>query len=113
MKVIVVGAGISGLYCADKLTGAKKSCLVLEQSNRIGGRMSTYQFKLNNHDYLYEAGGLRINQSHKYMLSLLKRLHLDQFLVPKTVCCMIIDKPNSLHMGINGCGSNESKSAFF
>ncbi|KAM3516660.1 hypothetical protein NHJ13051_009698 [Beauveria bassiana] len=42
--VIVVGAGVSGLYAAYKLQQSGISCIVLEASGRVGGPTST-----NNH----------------------------------------------------------------
>ncbi|EST36958.1 hypothetical protein N566_15610 [Streptomycetaceae bacterium MP113-05] len=39
--VIVVGAGVAGLACAGDLTAAGRSVLVLEASDRSGGRMRT------------------------------------------------------------------------
>lgn len=39
--VIVVGAGVAGLACASDLTAMGRSVLVLEASDRVGGRMRT------------------------------------------------------------------------
>ncbi len=39
--IIIIGAGISGLTAAVKLREAGKSCLVLEKSRGLGGRMAT------------------------------------------------------------------------
>ncbi|KAK9897234.1 amine oxidase [Cystobasidium minutum MCA 4210] len=41
-KVIVIGAGVSGLSCASELVNAGHPVLVLEARDRIGGRAHTY-----------------------------------------------------------------------
>ncbi|MEO7143186.1 MAG: FAD-dependent oxidoreductase, partial [Bryobacteraceae bacterium] len=43
VDVAIVGAGLAGLCCARRLTEAGVSCLVLEASDGIGGRMRTDQ----------------------------------------------------------------------
>ena len=48
--VIIIGAGISGLNCANKLTKGGLTVLVIEKSDSIGGRIKTDiidGFKLN------------------------------------------------------------------
>lgn len=50
MDAIVVGGGIAGLCCAKQLQSQGKSCVVLEASDRIGGRIATDEidgFKLD------------------------------------------------------------------
>lgn len=47
MDVIVVGAGIAGLVCANALQRAGKSVRVLEARGRVGGRISSYALAPN------------------------------------------------------------------
>lgn len=58
--VIIVGAGLSGLFCATWLSDAGYRVKVLEASNRIGGRMWT----LNDLPGEPETGGAQIGQSY-------------------------------------------------
>ncbi len=66
---IVIGGGVSGLYCAMELSKTHH-VLLLEASGRLGGRIYTHQ------NPSYEIGAGRLHASHKYLLSLLKRFHL-------------------------------------
>ncbi len=51
----VIGAGPSGLACADVLTRASAPCRVLEQDADVGGMCRTIDF----HGYLFDLGGHR------------------------------------------------------
>jgi monoamine oxidase len=66
---IVIGGGVSGLYCAMELSKSH-DVLLLEASGRLGGRIYTHE------NPSYEIGAGRLHASHKYLLSLLKRFHL-------------------------------------
>jgi spermine oxidase len=47
-RVIVIGAGISGISCATKLIeNGFKNVQILEAENRIGGRVNTVPFASN------------------------------------------------------------------
>ncbi|MEO1038465.1 MAG: NAD(P)/FAD-dependent oxidoreductase [Pseudomonadota bacterium] len=58
--VIVLGAGLSGLHAALTLQGAGMDVLVLEASERIGGRMRT----LDDLPGAPEAGGAQVGRSY-------------------------------------------------
>ena len=43
-KVVIIGAGISGLSCAEKLS-VQCDVTILEARDRIGGRINTCRFE--------------------------------------------------------------------
>eukprot|EP00804_Cyclotella_cryptica_P019208 CCRYP_006114-RA/>CCRYP_006114-RA protein AED:0.02 eAED:0.02 QI:122/1/1/1/0.5/0.33/3/81/1174 len=49
-RVIVIGAGISGLACARELSERRHNVLVLEARNRIGGRLRTVDLMMERVD---------------------------------------------------------------
>jgi hypothetical protein len=71
--ICIIGGGISGLYTAYKLMNTNNKIIILEASNRFGGRVKTYTTK----DYLYECGAGRISEKHKLLMELIKELKLD------------------------------------
>lgn len=72
---IIVGGGIAGLYSAYLLLQKTRntSILLLERDTYLGGRVKT----IRTNDLTFEAGAGRFNQNHKLLLSLLKRLRID------------------------------------
>lgn len=52
IPVIVIGSGIAGLACADKLKKSGKNVLVLEARDRIGGRL----YSIKNEDETFDLG---------------------------------------------------------
>jgi len=74
---IIVGGGISGLFMAYKLSQTDNDVLLLESSNRLGGRLLT---KVEN-GVQFELGGARISSKHTKVLSLLKEFELDKDLI--------------------------------
>ena len=74
---IVVGGGISGLYMTYKLSQTGKSILLVESTNRLGGRILTTKEK----NMQFELGAARISSKHTKMMSLIKELDLQDDLI--------------------------------
>ncbi len=69
---IIIGGGVSGLYCAMKLSTSHK-VLLLEANDRLGGRIHTHK------NPQYEIGAGRLHTSHTHLLSLIQRFHLNTY----------------------------------
>jgi protoporphyrinogen oxidase len=63
---IIVGGGISGLYCALNI----KNHLVLECNDYLGGRIFTHK------EPKYESGAGRYNSTHKLLVQLIERFKM-------------------------------------
>jgi protoporphyrinogen oxidase len=70
--VIILGGGISGLFLAYKLSEADISVMLVEQTDRFGGRIYT----MNQKKVSYECGAARFHSSHLKLFSLIKDLNL-------------------------------------
>ena len=83
--ICIIGAGISGLYCArelKKLYPTAKIC-VLEKYKFIGGRISTFRKNIPGIGHIqWEAGAGRIHNSHHNTLELLKEYGLETIPIP-------------------------------
>jgi len=90
-KVVILGAGISGLTAAWELTKAGYDCTVLEASNRAGGRVFTVrsgdvvdeignrqvcEWDKEPHMY-FNAGAARIPSTHRNLLRYCKELGVE------------------------------------
>lgn len=78
--ICIIGAGISGLYCARELSKAwpDASICVLEKYEFIGGRVSTFKKNIQGVGPIqWEAGAGRIHKSHTQTLELLKEYGID------------------------------------
>jgi monoamine oxidase len=70
-RTIIVGAGIAGLYIADKLvTAGVHDITIIEKESHLGGRIITSK------KHHVEIGAGRIHSSHTKVLALLKRFDL-------------------------------------
>ena len=74
-EVVVVGAGISGLYAAKKLAERGVKVLVLEARDRVGGR--TWSTRLGNGTF--DLGGQWIGPDQKRVNALADELGLERF----------------------------------
>tara|TARA_Y100000591_G_C21823265_1_gene694951 strand:+ start:143 stop:1696 length:1554 start_codon:yes stop_codon:yes gene_type:complete len=74
---IIVGGGISGLFMTYKLSQTGKDILLIESTNRLGGRLLTKQ----EQGVQFELGAARISSKHSKVMSLLKECKLDKDLI--------------------------------
>lgn len=76
MKVCIIGGGISGLYLGYLLSKKRHIIDIFEKNSKLGGRVLTETYKINEQNISYEAGAGRFNKTHKKLLKLLKHLKL-------------------------------------
>jgi hypothetical protein len=81
--IVIVGAGVAGLYCAYRLLedNPKRRIVIFDLLDRIGGRLDTDLVKIKDLDgktidVREEEGGMRFNQSMSELLALLQDLDL-------------------------------------
>jgi monoamine oxidase len=74
--VIVVGAGISGLAAARKLTKGGRSVVVLEARDRVGGRVLNADIGGGD---VVEVGGEFVGTTQKALLRMAKAMGVDTF----------------------------------
>lgn len=73
--VAILGAGLAGLVCARTLVDAGLKVVILEASNRLGGRI--YSSMRNFSNSVVEYGGEFINSNHTQILDLADEFGLD------------------------------------
>lgn len=73
-KVIIIGAGFSGLAAAHKLKQRGIDCIVLESRGRIGGRVFSHKIA---DDLVIELGGEWVGNSHTRIQELCRELDLE------------------------------------
>ena len=74
---IVVGGGISGVFLTYKLQETGRSILLIESSNRLGGKLLLNREKGFN----VELGGARFSSTHEKVLTLVNELELSKDMI--------------------------------
>lgn len=75
-KIIIIGAGISGLVAGYELTLAGYNVTILEARDRIGGRVLTIRSPFSNNHYV-EGGAARIKPSHNLTIAYANHFNLE------------------------------------
>lgn len=75
-KVIIIGAGLSGLVAAYELNRAGHDVTILEARNRIGGRVFTIRSPFADNHFA-EGGAARIKPSHDLTLGYANHFNLE------------------------------------
>ncbi|NXT44629.1 OXLA oxidase, partial [Pelecanoides urinatrix] len=73
-KVVIIGAGISGLTAAKLLRDAGHRVTILETSNRVGGRIMTY--RPEGQDWYVELGAMRLPGKHRLVREFIRQFNL-------------------------------------
>nr|AHE14711.1 EspO-like indole-3-pyruvic acid imine synthase [uncultured bacterium] len=81
-RVTVVGAGIAGLVAAYELEQLGYQVEILEGSRRLGGRIYTHRFGSHPDAPYAELGAMRIPTKHRHTMGYLRRLGLEEDLLP-------------------------------
>jgi monoamine oxidase len=76
LRIIIIGAGLSGLLIANRLKKAGHGVLVLEARGRIGGRVLT---SWSENETPVEMGATWFGPQHRHLIALLEELEIPAF----------------------------------
>lgn len=75
--IIIIGGGISGLFLTYKLSDTNLKIILIESSDRLGGRINT----INKNDLSFEGGAARFHTSHTKLITLIDELNLTEDII--------------------------------
>ena len=83
--ICIIGAGVSGLYCALELKKRfpGKSVVILERKAWLGGRIFTFHDEKRG--LSWESGAGRVHKTHEMTLGLLKKYGLHTIPIPPEI----------------------------
>jgi monoamine oxidase len=96
-KVIIIGAGLSGLVAAYELSQVGHTVIVIEARSRVGGRVLTLRDRFSDGHFV-EAGAARIPADHDLTLAYVRHfgLSLKPFYPNKGLYITVKDGQRSL-----------------
>ncbi len=82
--VVIVGAGVAGLYTAWKILtkNPELKVVILERLDRTGGRLDTDLIRIGKSTVRDEEGGMRFTEAMKQLYRLIYDLDLEDQIVP-------------------------------
>ena len=86
-KIVIIGAGVSGLLCSKRLTEAGHSVILIDKGRNVGGRLSTR--KTDGAIFHHGASSLPDFYKHKdlpeFAMKILKRAEKEKVIQRKGV----------------------------
>jgi hypothetical protein len=75
--VVIIGAGIAGLYTGYQLLKKNKyKIIIIEKEKELGGRLYTNKVNINNEIYYLEGGAGVLRDDDNYLINILKELRI-------------------------------------
>ncbi len=87
MRVAIIGAGIAGLACADRLRDAGHRVTLFDKARGAGGRMSTRRATTTRGDMAFDHGATHFTARSQEFQSLVDHWHAQGLAAPWPTAC--------------------------